>query len=84
MYPLQVKPAMEAYLSPVTGHPVDSRDARREDLKRSGSIAWEPGMKEHLASIRAQDDFRDQAKFESLVDQAAHDFIGAIEWPLKK
>lgn len=39
---LQVVSDLPAYLSPVTGKPVDGRHARREDLKRSGCVPFEP------------------------------------------
>jgi hypothetical protein len=40
-----VRPEITPYLSPVTGLPISSRAQRTEDLKRSGSIEWDPGMR---------------------------------------
>lgn len=40
--PLLIKP-MPDYRSPVDGKLITSRHARREDLKRSGCVEWDPG-----------------------------------------
>ena len=39
--PAQVIPDIPAYESPIDGHVVEGRAARREDLKRSGCRPWE-------------------------------------------
>jgi hypothetical protein len=33
---------IEPYLSPIDGRPIMSRRERKEDLKRSGCVEWEP------------------------------------------
>lgn len=40
-----VRPDIPTYISPVTGRPVTSRAQRQEDLKRTGSLEWDPGMR---------------------------------------
>lgn len=37
---------MQPYQSPITGKWVDGEKMRREDLARSGSIPYDPGMKQ--------------------------------------
>lgn len=47
-----VVPDIPHYVSPATGRLITSRAERREDLKASGSIAWEPGIEKDIARNR--------------------------------
>lgn len=49
-----VRPDIQAYQSPATGKWVDSRAKRRDDLRRSGCIEWEPGIREQAETNRQQ------------------------------
>lgn len=49
-----VRPEIETYLSPVTGLPISSRAQRTEDLKRTGSLEWDPGIREDCARRQAE------------------------------
>ena len=40
-----IAPDIEPYTSPVDGRLVDGRKQRREDLKRTGCVEYDPGMK---------------------------------------
>ena len=42
---------LPSYESPIDGHIVDGRVARREDLKRSGCIEYDPEMKKDAVRI---------------------------------
>lgn len=57
------------YISPVTGKPVESPSARRDDLRRSGSIEWEPGIKQDLPRIRKDNFEKAMAPIEATIDK---------------
>lgn len=40
----QVMSDIPEYASPIDGRPVSSRSSRREDLKRSGCVEYEPSL----------------------------------------
>lgn len=40
------------YDSPIDGRPITTKQARIEDLKRSGCVEYDPGMKEQAAQYR--------------------------------
>ena len=42
------------YQSPIDGRYVGGKRARREDLRRSGCVEWEPGVREEAAQRRAR------------------------------
>lgn len=58
-----------AYISPASGKWIDSRSARREDLKREGCIAYEPGIKEHIAAVSAAEKEKVAQVFDATVDR---------------
>jgi hypothetical protein len=61
-----------AYVSPVTGHLIDSRAKRREDLARTGSRPWE-GMEQETKVARqraAEVEKKSDAAIESAVVSA--------------
>jgi len=39
----------QEYRSPATDKVISSEKARRDDLRRSGCIPWEPGIKDQIA-----------------------------------
>lgn len=45
-----------AYQSPVTGRWINGRAERREDLKRTGCVEYEPSMKDHAERARLRED----------------------------
>jgi putative FmdB family regulatory protein len=44
-----IRPDITPYQSPNGDYMVNSRSQRKEDLKRSGAIAWEPGIDKDIA-----------------------------------
>lgn len=68
-----VRSEIAPYESPVTGKPITSRRERREDLLRSGSIEWEPGLREHVAKRKADLFEADLRHAEQKVDETVRD-----------
>jgi hypothetical protein len=69
-----LRPEIQPYESPAfPGKLVTSRAERREDLKRAGCIAWEPGIKEHIAQRRKDKFESDLVKMEQKVDETVRD-----------
>jgi hypothetical protein len=60
---------IQAYVSPASGKWIDSRAARREDLKREGCIADEPGLREHIAGIQASEKEKIAKTLDATVDR---------------
>lgn len=58
------------YRSPIDGSPITSRDARREDLKRSGCIEYDPGMKQDYHRRIAEGERALDATVDSTVEAA--------------
>lgn len=56
------------YISPVTGKEITSASARKDDLRRSGSIEWEPGIKQDLPRIRQANFEKAMAPIEATID----------------
>jgi hypothetical protein len=61
---------LPGYESPIDGHWVEGRKARREDLKRSGSRPWEglAAEKAHAARIQREND----KQLDELATRMAH------------
>lgn len=57
------------YESPGTGKIIHSRTEMKEDLKRSGAILYEPGLKEEIARNREHAKAKAFAPIEAAVDQ---------------
>lgn len=57
------------YESPGTGKIIHSRTEMKEDLKRSGAILYEPGMRQDIARNRAHAQAKAFAPIEAAVDQ---------------
>jgi hypothetical protein len=76
-----VRPEISAYISPATGELIDSRAKRREDLKKSGSLEWEPGIKEDITRRRKERDEAVLKKADETVDNMVRHFVstGALE-----
>ena len=58
---------LPSYESPIDGHIVDGRVARREDLKRSGCIEYDPGMKKDAVRIAQSREAEFASKIENTV-----------------
>jgi len=76
-----IRPDIPAYQSPVTGEWVNSRAQRREDLLRTGSMEWEPGLRQELAKRRAEK-FEEALKpFEKGVEDVARAMVASGDIP---
>ncbi len=65
-----IQPDLPGYQSPVTGHWIEGRRARREDLKRHNARPWE-GMEQEkkvAARVRAEQ----EQKLDQLAEKMAH------------
>lgn len=69
-----VQSDLPAYISPITGEPVEGRKARREDLVRHGCVEFEPGMREQNDYRRRQAD----DKLESAVEETIESEISKM------
>lgn len=63
-----VRSDIPGYRSPVTGEWIGGRAARREDLRRSGCVEYEPGFKEECNRRLRQDDDKLEKSIEHTVD----------------
>jgi len=61
-----------AYQSPVTGRWINSRAERREDLKRTSCVEYEPSMKDHAEKARQREDADLEKKMEETVEAEIH------------
>lgn len=61
-----------AYQSPVTGRWINSRAERREDLKRTGCVEYEPSMKDHAERARQREDADLEKAMEQTVEAEIH------------
>ena len=66
-------PEIPAYVSPASGKWINSRSQRKEDLLREGCVAYEPGMKEELASRARSNQEAIFAATDKTIDQTASD-----------
>lgn len=79
--PLVNEALFPAYLSPKTGKKITSRSQRVQDLRQSGSIPWEPGLKDQIAkrgeALKAAAD----SKIDAIVDNKVRDltFSGRLD-----
>lgn len=62
------------YDSPIDGRPITSRDARREDMKRSGCIEYDPEMKKDAARIKKERN----AAFDGKIEATAKGAVGRL------
>lgn len=58
---------LPGYTSPVDGRWVEGRTARREDLRRTGCVPWEPGMRQDSERKSSEKDNRFEETLESVV-----------------
>jgi hypothetical protein len=56
------------YRSPIDGTWIEGRVQRREDLRRNGCIAWEPGMKEDFDRKRSEENTRFDRSLENSIE----------------
>jgi putative FmdB family regulatory protein len=64
-----IRPEISEYLSPVTGQPISSRAQRREDLRRTNSLEWEPGIREDCARRQAESTEAAYRSVEATIDK---------------
>ena len=64
-----VRPEIPEYLSPVTGRPISSRTQRREDLARTGSLEWEPGIQDDCERRRLESIESDYRRVDATIDK---------------
>ena len=62
---------LPGYESPATGEWVEGRKARHEDLKRSGCVPFEPGMREANRKRMEQAQRADEKALEAAIEQVA-------------
>jgi putative FmdB family regulatory protein len=60
---------LEPFVSPGTGEVIDSRTKYKEDLRRSGAIPWEPGLKEEIARNKVHEQEKAFAPIAAEVDK---------------
>lgn len=61
---------IEPYQSPATGKIIASRAQRREDLKASGCVEWDHGMKEEVQRASAQREAQAERELDATIDSA--------------
>lgn len=62
-----------AYQSPTTGRLITSRNERREDLKRSGCVEYEPSMKDEMLRRHAKEDADLDKKVDEHVEKTIYE-----------
>lgn len=67
--PTAVQVDIPAYISPGTGKLVSSRTQRREDLKESGCVEYEPSMRQEQEKRHAAEDAALDKKVEEHVER---------------
>lgn len=72
-----VRPEIPAYQSPIDGRWINSRAQRQEDLKRSGSIEWEPGIRQDQPRRRAEAEEKAFAPLEATIEKTARELVAA-------
>lgn len=60
------------YASPIDGRPVTSKQARIEDLARSGCVEYEPTMRTHQARREQERDAVLEKSFDETVETSIH------------
>lgn len=68
---------LEPFVSPGTGEIIDSRTKYKEDLRRSGAIPWEPGLKEEIARNKAHEQEKAFAPIAAKVDEYVASAVAA-------
>lgn len=72
-----VRTEITPYQSPVDGRWIDSRAARREDLKRNNAIEWEPGIRQDIGRFKQEADDKAFAPIAETIEQTARDMIAS-------
>ena len=62
------------YASPVTGDPISSHAARREDMARHGAVEYDPGMKQDYERRRQES----VEQFEAGIDRTVAEDIAKL------
>jgi putative FmdB family regulatory protein len=63
-----VRGDIESYISPATGRVVSGRKERREDLRSSNHIEWEPGIEKDVARNRQHQIEKSYKELDQTVD----------------
>ena len=66
-----VKRPMVSYISPASGRIITSEAARRDDLKRTGCIEYDPGLKQDAARREREEEKKLDAQIEDSVVRTA-------------
>ena len=69
-----VRRDLPGYESPITGKWIHGRSARREDLKSSGSVEYDPGMKDDARRNYARNDAKLDASIGRTVETIFNQF----------
>lgn len=72
-----IRPDIEPYISPASGKFISSQSERRDDLKRSGCIEWEPGIRQDAPRLRQEADDKAFAPMEASLEQTARELISS-------
>lgn len=73
--PVLVKVAQDVhYASPVTGEPIQSHAARREDMARHGAVEYDPEMKKDVDRRREES----MQQFEASIDRTVSEEIAKM------
>lgn len=72
-----LRPEIQAYQSPIDGRWINSRAQRTEDLARSGSIPWEPEMKQDIERNRLANQEKAFEPLDRCIEQTARDLVAA-------
>ena len=67
----------QAYRSPNTGKIIESRDAQREDLRRSGAILYESGVEKDVARNKIDAQEKAFAPIAAAVDNTVRELVNA-------
>lgn len=76
-----VRGEIEPYESPITGEVIDSREKRREEMKRHGYIDYEPGMRKDVERNRVREQEKAMEPINKTVDEivTAMNVAGKLE-----
>lgn len=72
-----VRGEIQAYRSPINGEWINSNAQRKDDLKRSGCLEWEPGIRQDMPRIRADLERKRMAPVEATIDQTVRDLANS-------
>ena len=68
-----IRAEIAPFISPASGKVINSRVQRKEDMLREGAIDNEPGMREHIESVRLSHVEKNIRACEASIDQTVSD-----------